>query len=516
MLPAAQAMFESSSNKNNTVLVKLQVNQLAGTIPTWLHSLPSGDIDVLEGNLFSCNADRSDLPANDPKAATYECGSDNTNYGLIAFGAALVCVSMLAAVNRFCMILGSSIGSVVGMMVSFKNRYGRESEVRKLWENIERAVYVIVGMWMLGMLVYGLLSMQFSSYADVYVWAVSAIFTNGLASTVSLFLWFGLLVSLISVLVNFYCDKSLKNMSSIVHLFKSITLKKTSMLLVVFLCNTVIVTFVNGLYVYFVVSKDYEFDLLFIIASLLSLFKIAWNYVLLSSSQYVEEISDNIIVLLCLFNNLLAPLLAELFVSSDCFLYIVSKAPALIFNFDVYSCQLEVGTRFVENICNVAVLAAQGYGIVVEASINPPFHYSYQCSYALISSYTYVFIFRYIITGLLEPTIRMIVFYFSHTTHNGMIRTLLPLMWQTTANLESSLDNMDLFASYIQNWQVQIETGRYRRRQIALFTTDLSMLICFGALFPPLAVIIALSILKDVMSIRLALEWKYNFIKSFA
>jgi hypothetical protein len=31
------------------------------------------------------------------------------------------------------------------------------------------------------------------------------------------------------------------------------------------------------------------------------------------------------------------------------------------------------------------------------------------------------------------------------------------------------------------------------------------MLICFGALFPPLAVIIALSVLKDVMSIRLAL-----------
>jgi hypothetical protein len=31
------------------------------------------------------------------------------------------------------------------------------------------------------------------------------------------------------------------------------------------------------------------------------------------------------------------------------------------------------------------------------------------------------------------------------------------------------------------------------------------MLICFGALFPPLAVIIALSALKDVMSIRLAL-----------
>jgi hypothetical protein len=40
---------------------------------------------------------------------------------------------------------------------------------------------------------------------------------------------------------------------------------------------------------------------------------------------------------------------------------------------------------------------------------------------------------------------------------------------------------------------------------MVFFVTDLTMLICFGALFPPLAVIIAFSVLKELVSIRLAL-----------
>ncbi len=43
--------------------------------------------------------------------------------------------------------------------------------------------------------------------------------------------------------------------------------------------------------------------------------------------------------------------------------------------------------------------------------------------------------------------------------------------------------------------------------------TDLSVLICFGALFPPLALIVALSVLKDLMSIKLALG-KYAMMKN--
>jgi hypothetical protein len=106
MLPAAQSQLQRST-ANLTVSLKLHVNQLAGTLPSWLQGLQPGDIDVLEGNLFSCNADRSDLPANDPQAETYECGSDNTNFGLVVFGAALVCTCVMTCLWK--LILRNSL-----------------------------------------------------------------------------------------------------------------------------------------------------------------------------------------------------------------------------------------------------------------------------------------------------------------------------------------------------------------------------------------------------------------------
>jgi hypothetical protein len=500
MLPAAQLQLQALHNNDNsssTVSVKLQVNQLAGTIPDWLHSLSPNEIHMLEGNLFSCNADRSDLPANDPKSATYECGSDNTNYGLIAFGTALLCASIVASVYRYYVRAGSQSG-YVEMTASFNKHYG-ESEVGKLWEHIERAVYVIVGMWIVGMIVYGSLSLQFSSYAEVYVWAVSAVYKMGTlpALTLLFFLTCFLLFAMIfkQWLSQRQCVEN--------RVFRPVRTKHVSCLTVsvfvlLFVINAIIVTSINGLYVYFVVSEDYAFSLLLMVAFFLSIFKIIWNYVLLRGSQSVEAISDHMIVWLCLFNNLLAPLLAEMFVSSDCFLYIVTQSPALQFHYDVYSCQMENLTEGNAIVCRLPTLFKQGYGTPEEVSIIPPFHYSYQCSFSLIASYTYVFIFRYVITWVIEPLVQILIYHVIQRYSCGRdLRRLLPPQWQAVSKL-SCLSSTDW-------WKYQVEHGTFRRRLVVIFATDISMLICFGALFPPLAVIIALSVLKDVMSIRLAL-----------
>jgi hypothetical protein len=510
MLPAAQSQVQSelseistfSSISNITVLVKLQVNQLAGTIPSWLQSLPSGDINLLEGNLFSCNADRSDLPANDPKAATYECGSDNTNYGLIAFGTALFFVGMtIFCYWYFCRgVSNSEFISTVKILASFCKHYG-ESEVKKLWEHIERAVYVIVGMWMLGMVVYGLLSLQFSIYADTYVWAVSAIYKLGMIS--SLLLGF-IFAGAVFVGILLFSDDIHFNMKIITNERVLVNFKALDILIMVaaIMTNIVIVIAINGLYIYTAVSDDVDFSVFLFLAILLSLFKIAWNFFLLRSNQIIAEITDNTIVWLSLFNNLLAPLLAEMLVSPDCFLYVVTQAPLLQFSYKVVFCQQEITTHNIIQVCNLPVLLAQGYGTKMNVSITPPFHYSYQCSFSLIASYAFVFTFRYVISGLVEPMVRIWVV---KNAKIDLLNAFLPMVWQTLIKMESAIGNADSFRNTIQIWQDHVVTGRYRTRIIAVFATDISMLLCFGALFPPLAVIIALSVLKDVMSIRLAL-----------
>jgi hypothetical protein len=294
----------------------------------------------------------------------------------------------------------------------------------------------------------------------------------------------------------------------------AISLRSIGMIASVFAVNIAIVTVVNSLYVSAIVSSQYTFNKLLVIAFFLSLFKIAWNNFLVRGSQYLPVITDNMIVWLSLFNNLLAPLFAEMFVSSDCFLYIVSQAPSLVFNYHVYACQF-VRSGFISlEICSVPTLISLGYsGTPVDVSLVPPFHYSYQCSFSLISSYSYVFIFRYIISALIEPAVRMLIYCNltqpSVSTFRCRFRDLLikplPPLWQIAVQLNNALEVTETFKEYLNQFETLLNNGQFRRRLVVLLVTDMTMLVCFGALFPPLAVIIAFSVLKDVISTRLAL-----------
>jgi hypothetical protein len=48
----------------NNASLALQVNRLSGGIPAQLVNAPN--IQLLSGNLFSCDANRNDLPVHDP------------------------------------------------------------------------------------------------------------------------------------------------------------------------------------------------------------------------------------------------------------------------------------------------------------------------------------------------------------------------------------------------------------------------------------------------------------------
>jgi hypothetical protein len=504
MLPSAQ-FFEIRNAS-----IKLQVNQLAGTIPSWLHNLPQGHIDILEGNLFSCKADRSDIPAHDPEAETYQCGSGYTNFGLMAFGSAAFCV----------FIMSSTYGYFVNKMplrdivIVFQKRYA-EGELNMQLQHLQNITCVIAGMWLICMIVFGALAMQFSSYSYVYVLFVSAIYKMGTTPALTLLFVFSsallvIFVCFLFILPNMTESEKDSNCSG----SSSVRAANVNDILASFIIITVYITMglaVNGFYVYMVVSGDYSFQLLIFIGICLSMFKIAWNYVLLTASQFVDGISDNMIIWLSLFNNLLAPLLAEMFVSSDCFLYIVSQAPSLIFNYDLYVCRLEDGTFFyVQEVCAPSILLEEGFGIVESVSIIPPFHYSYQCSFSLIASYVYVFIFRFTLTGLLEPLVQYLFYQIAikydveKRVYVGQM--LLPVLWQSILSLEGGMTHNEVMARKLKVFQDRVENGLLRRRFVVFFATDISMLICFGALFPPLALVIALSVLKDVVTIRLALR----------
>jgi hypothetical protein len=337
------------------------------------------------------------------------------------------------------------------------------------------------------------------------VWTVSAIYKSGLLPAVLMFLWFCLLLGFLHGKL-FYRDFNItKDVTDI----ESTTKRSILTTAAVIMLNVVIVTVVNGLYVSSVTSSQYSFETLLITAICLSVFKVVWNYILLKSSQYVV-IETSVIILLSLFNNLLAPLLAEMFVSSDCFLYIVTEAPLLTFDYDVYLCNTKVFNGTVLP-CAFDAYIREGSGTSISLSLESPFHYSYQCSFALISSYSYVFIFRYVISGLFEPLViwlmkRIARFVKTSLSVVSIVYHCLPVIWRIIFHLEFEMYDVELLNEELSVLDVNIESGLLRKRFVVLLVTDLSMLICFGALFPPLALVIGLSVIKDVINTRLSIS----------
>jgi Leucine-rich repeat (LRR) protein len=132
MLPQAQLFPENAS-------IQLNVNQIAGTIPSTLQSLAS--VNVLEGNMFSCNSGRSDIPPNDPHASTYQCGSDNTNISLIV----MAIITTISFIALYCLLKYSSILLNIRIMLCTYNKFYAQSIIDQQFSDLKVFIYVMIG-----------------------------------------------------------------------------------------------------------------------------------------------------------------------------------------------------------------------------------------------------------------------------------------------------------------------------------------------------------------------------------
>lgn len=224
-----------SDPRVNTSL-SLQVNRLSGSIPSALEY--AVDINILEGNMFSCNANglyfsasTTNLPENDPNLNTYECGSDATNSALLA----VVVLGMFLGVYWCWLMLLWGKSHV-------DSRRLPDWSIRRRWQHfvllsrvklhfwwtsfsdpvlvrqipaIRRAhlslvallaylriitVFVLVG----AIPLYMLLSEFYGTYTYQYVWALSLTFMRGITPTVILAVFLLVVLASILAMVQFY------------------------------------------------------------------------------------------------------------------------------------------------------------------------------------------------------------------------------------------------------------------------------------------------------------------------
>jgi hypothetical protein len=207
--------------------------------------------------------------------------------------------------------------------------------------------------------------------------------------------------------------------------------------------NAMIVLTVNILYVY-ISSLHVEKTLLGALALLVSLYKILWSNIVLveyirkfvtkpikqaekeiyryeeeeraiSSGQRDSRSADSsklasrlflkslhgqalsYLFQLSVFNNVIAPFLAAALASPNCFFFILFSPAKVSVSYDIFQC-IEFATNTFRNYC-------EAFGYVSHAtSYSPPFIYSFQCSSSLLASFADVFMYRYIMVGIVVPT----------------------------------------------------------------------------------------------------------------
>ena len=463
------------------------------------------NINVLDGNMFTCNALRSDLPKSDPSCYSYNCGSEQTNLAFTAFatvtGATLLSIWLLPLLllklrNRRISPRNEGDKSLFGILYEWWNLYvlTTERNLNDAHHDVsagDTAKAVDIEMWLrwigtvnlqigcivifCNLLVFSILHLSYSTYSYTYFWAVSSIYIQGIAPATLLFLLFvALLVFILFKVVPFLkpiggtsCCVSSKlpdissesadnnkitlqtrmrksRTASFSTTVGAITWKQYIWATVVFCLNIVVVSCVNGSFI-FAVRSGYSFNHLLMISFGLSLFKVVWNYAMLGGwesetlQQYEAKLTDEAILWLCIFNNLLAPLIAEGLVSSDCFVYLISQAPELVFDYMNYACQNILVDGFELPLCKVKLLSiweqTHGGQLVNKLSIVPPFHYSYECSFELLANYVYVFVFRYLICGVIEPLLVIVLKMFVASRRNFVEVGTQPTV-NTPANTE--------------------------------------------------------------------------------
>lgn len=189
-------------------------------------------------------------------------------------------------------------------------------------------------------------------------------------------------------------------------------------LLAIFLVNFLIVLIVNICYIYSTtVDMPKAFNFLLVLS--VSCFKIGWNdfailkilmpmltsttagtnnNAVLPNKNFClsDSLKQKFITSLIIVNNILIPFIANAFVHSNCFYYMVELSPQIVVNYAFITCK-----KF--SYSNHIVTCVETTEHSRSVAYQPPFVYSYQCSSTLLNDFVNVFIFRYAITGVLKP-----------------------------------------------------------------------------------------------------------------
>jgi hypothetical protein len=195
--------------------------------------------------------------------------------------------------------------------------------------------------------------------------------------------------------------------------------------------------------------------------------------------NYVPSTKDTIFfVVVNAVNNIIVPSLAIAAVDPNCFYNMFIAAPSVQSTYSYSSCIVYNG-QVVDTECSIYSVSEQ------DISYSPPFVYGYQCSSYLAINYIPVHVISFVIIGIILPSIKlwMKLFYDSldgleKSDHHRLLHYMLPNHLK------------ELSPHPLPNQTTLFQ----KHRMVVQINAAFMILLSFGILFPPLAIIICISI----------------------
>ena len=475
--------LENTAGLGNSSLA-LVVNRLSGTTPAVLSS--AKHVDVLRGNMFECDFDTSLLPKYDALSKTYTCGSDAMEISFFVY----LCLLGIALLSMIVLFLRHS-ATYFRLKAYIRELLGNGSQntlfdvvLKRLRDTcITTACLIVVVL----LPTYSVLGMYYGTHHNRYGWIVSGAYLSGTGPAIVLLLiWSGLIFYFVFSMTRLFHLLPTKafevsNVNYSGEMTQSIGFLHIVLISILSIFDFIVIFLSNCLYI--AVATLFGYKDVVLLQILAGGLKILWNMFFVqnihSFTQYllgIEKCSlvlfDTLAILgIILFNSVIIPVMAEAVIDPHCFYPVLFTPDPVPVSYTIYGICLAPYTDYAGTYCSYT-------SVQLSTTYIPPFIYTYECSSALLVNYVTVFVYLYLSLTFLSHLGVMIILCLRHPYGQrfGVIRCY------------SDGNNFKLNLSIINYW--------------TLLLSCCVMLMTFGVLYPPLAVVICLFVIMNSLLVQ--------------
>jgi Leucine-rich repeat (LRR) protein len=476
-----------------TVSYSLDTNRISGGIPSaFYQTFSSGVLNVLESNLFDCRS--SHIPPSDANHNSYQCGSADLQFA---------CVSWMAAVTV-----------AIALYVLVGCSHDVNSGALKLWAQIDN--YNLMGLfvwyaWFSAISVIALFGYvafklspdwrtRLSTHSIQYLWTTTVAYLRDWQTVVFvLLLLLGGTVVTAGTLIGF-TEKTILSSRLTATILGSMSTDREKELsqptvwvervfkqVLIHTVNIVVLTTVNAVYIV-QATNSLTGIALFSVQAFLGVFKLFWSMIAIPRLVYFAHGHDSKVlrdwVFMVLFDFVGAPFSSAFCESSACFLYVLTAPKEVTYSFPV---PILLCNNKCETFCNdgCTTQCSEECAFTASAtesgSILPPFIYSYQCSSAVVTNYSSVLIFSYVVTGVLIPLL-MLVFVTTRKSMSSTVSDFIGSMISKFVRCQNGAEAVELFRRGGGS-----SLRKFGRRMAVKYILDVVVLMTFGLASPLLA-----------------------------